>query len=184
MRSGRKACASSRPRTPSRGELDLVALQPQRALQDLGDLLVVLDDEHAHGAGGGIHRLDGTRGPAESRAFSVLLARTASVEQGSGGRASKGAAPDASLARRSRRPFQEAPRAPVARPHFALPELEQRQLDLIGLALVALGLFFAFLVYFGWDGGRAGRRPSRACAGCSAPCTTSCRSRCWPRARS
>src|SRR5262245_5255358 len=40
--------------------------------------------------------------------------------------------------------------------HFALPVLDQRQLDLIGLALVGLGLFFAFLVYAGWDGGRAG----------------------------
>src|SRR4051812_47046109 len=39
---------------------------------------------------------------------------------------------------------------------WRLPALEQRQLDLIGLGLVALGLFFAFLVYFGWDGGRAG----------------------------
>jgi DNA segregation ATPase FtsK/SpoIIIE, S-DNA-T family len=37
-----------------------------------------------------------------------------------------------------------------------LPQLEQRQLDLIGLGLIALGAFFAFLVYFGWDGGRAG----------------------------
>src|SRR3954452_14649050 len=36
-------------------EFDLVALQAQRALQDLGDLLVVLDDEHADGAGGGLH---------------------------------------------------------------------------------------------------------------------------------
>ncbi|HEX6024472.1 MAG TPA: DNA translocase FtsK 4TM domain-containing protein [Solirubrobacter sp.] len=34
--------------------------------------------------------------------------------------------------------------------------LEQRQLDLIGLGLVGLGLFFGFLVYLGWDGGRAG----------------------------
>src|SRR3954471_2342522 len=49
-------------------------------------------------------------------------------------------------ARRARRPA----------PHWRLPVLEQRQLDLIGLGLVALGLFFAFLVYFGWDGGRAG----------------------------
>src|SRR3954449_9249424 len=49
-------------------------------------------------------------------------------------------------ARRARRPA----------PHWRLPALEQRQLDLIGLGLVALGLFFAFLVYFGWDGGRAG----------------------------
>src|SRR4051794_41760379 len=53
------------------------------------------------------------------------------------------------------------PRKPVRRarrsaPHWRLPALEQRQLDLIGLGLVALGLFFAFLVYFGWDGGRAG----------------------------
>src|SRR6201991_3887169 len=39
---------------------------------------------------------------------------------------------------------------------WRMPALEQRQLDLIGLGLVALGLFFAFLVYFGWDGGRAG----------------------------
>jgi S-DNA-T family DNA segregation ATPase FtsK/SpoIIIE len=49
-------------------------------------------------------------------------------------------------AKRARRPAD----------HWKLPELEQRQLDLIGLGLVALGLFFAFLVYFGWDGGRAG----------------------------
>ena len=38
-----------------RGELDLIALEAQRALQDLGDLLVVLDDEHTHGTAGGIH---------------------------------------------------------------------------------------------------------------------------------
>src|SRR3954453_23744188 len=39
-------------------------------------------------------------------------------------------------------------------PH--LPELEQRQLDLIGLGLLALGVFFAFLVYGGVEGGEAG----------------------------
>jgi DNA segregation ATPase FtsK/SpoIIIE, S-DNA-T family len=44
--------------------------------------------------------------------------------------------------------------APVARPR--LPRLEQRQLDLIGLALVAAAVFFAFLIWLGWDGGRAG----------------------------
>src|SRR5689334_2768141 len=49
-----------------------------------------------------------------------------------------------------------APRARRARPHMHLPALEQRQLDLIGLGLVALALFFGFLVYAGWDGGRAG----------------------------
>src|SRR4051812_43736478 len=48
------------------------------------------------------------------------------------------------------------PRARRAAPRLHLPVLEQRQLDLIGLGLVAGGLFFAFLVYFGWDGGRGG----------------------------
>ena len=37
------------------GDAHLVALQAQRALQDLGDLLVVLDDEHAWVASGDIH---------------------------------------------------------------------------------------------------------------------------------
>ena len=50
MRSGRKACASSSACDAVGGELDVVALEAQRALQDLGDLLVVLDDEHADGA--------------------------------------------------------------------------------------------------------------------------------------
>jgi DNA segregation ATPase FtsK/SpoIIIE, S-DNA-T family len=37
-----------------------------------------------------------------------------------------------------------------------MPVLEQRHWDLIGLALVALGIFLAFLVYLGWDGGEGG----------------------------
>src|SRR5215212_9372367 len=37
-----------------------------------------------------------------------------------------------------------------------LPALEQRHWDLIGLALVAIAIFLAFLVYLGWDGGEAG----------------------------
>jgi DNA segregation ATPase FtsK/SpoIIIE, S-DNA-T family len=51
------------------------------------------------------------------------------------------------------------PRARRAAPRPAwprLPELEQRQLDLIGLGLIALAAFFAFLVYGGVDGGRGG----------------------------
>jgi len=51
------------------------------------------------------------------------------------------------------------PRARRAAPRPAwprLPELEQRQLDLIGLGLIAFAAFFAFLVYGGVDGGRAG----------------------------
>jgi S-DNA-T family DNA segregation ATPase FtsK/SpoIIIE len=37
-----------------------------------------------------------------------------------------------------------------------LPELEQRHLDLIGMGLVALAAFFAFVFYLGWDGGKVG----------------------------
>jgi S-DNA-T family DNA segregation ATPase FtsK/SpoIIIE len=45
--------------------------------------------------------------------------------------------------------------SPVAWP--TLPALEQRHLDLIGLALVAAGIFFAGLIYWHWDGGEGGR---------------------------
>jgi S-DNA-T family DNA segregation ATPase FtsK/SpoIIIE len=38
-----------------------------------------------------------------------------------------------------------------------MPILEQRQLDLIGLGLVAAGVFIAFPLYFGFDGGAAGQ---------------------------
>jgi DNA segregation ATPase FtsK/SpoIIIE, S-DNA-T family len=38
-----------------------------------------------------------------------------------------------------------------------LPVLEQRHLDLIGLGLVALGVFLAFPLYLHWDGGEAGQ---------------------------
>jgi S-DNA-T family DNA segregation ATPase FtsK/SpoIIIE len=37
-----------------------------------------------------------------------------------------------------------------------LPELNQRQRDVIGLALVATGVFMGFVLWGGWDGGRAG----------------------------
>ena len=73
---------------------------------------------------------------------------------------------------------QPAPLPPAARKSRArraaprpawprLPELEQRQLDLIGLGLVALAVFFAFLVYGGMDGGR-GRRLDRRLAALAA----------------
>jgi S-DNA-T family DNA segregation ATPase FtsK/SpoIIIE len=38
-----------------------------------------------------------------------------------------------------------------------VPLLEQRHLDLIGLGFVAVGVFLAFPVYLGWDGGAAGQ---------------------------
>ncbi|HEX8066278.1 MAG TPA: DNA translocase FtsK 4TM domain-containing protein [Thermoleophilaceae bacterium] len=37
-----------------------------------------------------------------------------------------------------------------------LPELEQRHFDVIGLGLVGLGSFFAFVFYLGWEGGKVG----------------------------
>jgi S-DNA-T family DNA segregation ATPase FtsK/SpoIIIE len=57
-------------------------------------------------------------------------------------------------ARRRKKPSARRP-APRATRH-RLPELDQRQLDIAGLALVAAAVFFAFLIYLGWDGGRAG----------------------------
>src|SRR4051794_12143701 len=47
-----------------------------------------------------------------------------------------------------------ARRAPAWR--HGLPVLEQHHYDLMGLALVCLGVFLAFPLYLGWDGGRAG----------------------------
>jgi DNA segregation ATPase FtsK/SpoIIIE, S-DNA-T family len=45
------------------------------------------------------------------------------------------------------------PRLP--RPH--LPEgLQQRHLDLIGLVLIAAGVYLCFVLFFGWDGGKVG----------------------------
>ncbi|HWC26180.1 MAG TPA: DNA translocase FtsK 4TM domain-containing protein [Solirubrobacteraceae bacterium] len=40
---------------------------------------------------------------------------------------------------------------------LGLPALEQRHLDVIGLGLVAVGVFLAFPLYLGWDGGAAGQ---------------------------
>src|SRR4051812_49859626 len=41
-----------------------------------------------------------------------------------------------------------------------LPVIEQRHLDLAGLALVAAGVFLAFPLWLGWDGGEAGGGPA------------------------
>ena len=58
-----------------------------------------------------------------------------------------------------RQPAKRKPRARARRSSLGalgLPALEQRHMDLIGLALVALGVFLAFPLYLGWDGGAAG----------------------------
>src|SRR4051795_1097623 len=67
--------------------------------------------------------------------------------------------------RQTRKPAKGRPRSRSrAKSHaFALPRLphlEQRDLDLIGLGLVAAGVFFAAVFYLGWDGGKVGE----ACA--------------------
>jgi DNA segregation ATPase FtsK/SpoIIIE, S-DNA-T family len=54
------------------------------------------------------------------------------------------------------------PRARARRSSAHKPVLEQRQLDLIGLGLVALGIFLAFLLWGDWQGGRAGEALVRA----------------------
>jgi DNA segregation ATPase FtsK/SpoIIIE, S-DNA-T family len=59
-----------------------------------------------------------------------------------------------------RQPAKSKPRARARRSSLGalgLPALEQRHVDLIGLALVALGVFLAFPLYLGWDGGAAGQ---------------------------
>jgi len=42
-------------------------------------------------------------------------------------------------------------------PRLRLPEgLQQRHLDLIGLFLIAAGVYLCFVLFFGWDGGKVG----------------------------
>src|SRR3954447_23657580 len=60
-----------------------------------------------------------------------------------------------------RKPQTRARRAAPRRQPPRLPKLpslklEQHQLDLIGLGLVALAAFLAFVFYLGWDGGKVG----------------------------
>jgi DNA segregation ATPase FtsK/SpoIIIE, S-DNA-T family len=55
-----------------------------------------------------------------------------------------------------RRSKSRAQRSPLPWPP-RLPVLEQRHLDLIGLGLVAAGVFLAFPLYMAWEGGEAGQ---------------------------
>src|SRR6185503_11759438 len=57
--------------------------------------------------------------------------------------------------RNARKPKPRA-RARARRSSRKVPVLEQRHLDLLGLGLVALAVFLAFVLYGGWQGGRAG----------------------------
>jgi S-DNA-T family DNA segregation ATPase FtsK/SpoIIIE len=61
-----------------------------------------------------------------------------------------------SAARKRKPPTRARARRSSATWAPRLPVVEQRHLDLFGLALVACGVFLAFPLYFGWDGGQAG----------------------------
>jgi S-DNA-T family DNA segregation ATPase FtsK/SpoIIIE len=48
-------------------------------------------------------------------------------------------------------------KAKAAKGGLHLPQaLEQRHLDLIGLFLIAVGVYLSFVLFFGWDGGKVG----------------------------
>src|ERR1700755_1846766 len=81
-------------------------------------------------------------------------------------RAGLGARPstrDHIFVRKKRAPARKAKagkkRAKAAKPkgglHLPLA-LEQRHLDLIGLLLVAFGVYLVFVLFFGWEGGKGG----------------------------
>jgi S-DNA-T family DNA segregation ATPase FtsK/SpoIIIE len=59
-------------------------------------------------------------------------------------------------ARRARSPRTPPARRPRADAREVFDGLEQRHFDLLGLALIAAGVFLAFVTYLGWDGGRVG----------------------------
>ena len=64
--------------------------------------------------------------------------------------------PPARKPAKSRSKRARARRSPVPWPP-RLPVFEQRHLDLIGLGLVAAGVFLAFPLYLRWEGGEAGQ---------------------------
>src|SRR3954468_11558827 len=69
--------------------------------------------------------------------------------------------PTRTRTRAKRKPQTRARRAAPRRQPPTLPKLpslklEQHQLDLLGLGLVALAAFLAFVFYLGWDGGKVG----------------------------
>ena len=60
------------------------------------------------------------------------------------------------MAATRRKPARARSRPKKRQPASGLPRLERHHLDLLGLALVALSVFFAFVIWLDWDGGRAG----------------------------
>ena len=58
--------------------------------------------------------------------------------------------------RSSRGLLQRAISLPLRLPHMRLPTPSPVQRDVLGLGLLALGVFMGFVLYGGWNGGRAG----------------------------
>ncbi len=62
-------------------------------------------------------------------------------------------------ARRRGAPRAQRRRRPKVSPRLSreqLEKLEQRQLDVIGLSLIAVGVYLTFVLYLGWEGGKIG----------------------------
>jgi len=59
--------------------------------------------------------------------------------------------------RKKKTATRRKPKAKVRGSRLHLPEaLEQRHLDLIGLLLIAAGVYLSFVLFFGWEGGKVG----------------------------
>ena len=75
-------------------------------------------------------------------------------------------------ARSAARPRGGKPKAKAkaaTRSKLHLPRaLEQRHLDLIGLFLIAAGVYLSFVLFFGWDGGKVGYGLETGSSICSA----------------
>src|SRR6478752_1467282 len=130
---------------------DLVALQAQRALEHLRDLVVVLHDKdacrsfcaHCRGDRRGCASREGELHPrVEARSPGMPPAKKAPAKKRT------------TAARSKARPKPRARRSGGWRQQ--LPVLEQHHIDLMGLALVAAGIFLVFPLWMGWDGGRGG----------------------------
>jgi DNA segregation ATPase FtsK/SpoIIIE, S-DNA-T family len=65
--------------------------------------------------------------------------------------------------KRKRAPSKRAKRSLMAkRPSLSLPHLEPHHIDILGLAMIAVGIFLAGVAYLGWSGGTLGDGAIRA----------------------
>ncbi|MES1194150.1 MAG: hypothetical protein ABUM26_07470, partial [Solirubrobacterales bacterium] len=88
-----------------------------------------------------------TRTPAPRKRKPAPKSKTTTAASSAAARKRKPPARGAKSATRTRAKRSSATWAP------RIPVIEQRHLDLFGLALVACGVFLIFPLYMGWDGG-------------------------------